>query len=77
MVSLALIWSVVAARRARRNVARFEILGISLITSMFEVPLLALSSFRGLGHFGPTFLLVSQVTRILLVIYLLTGTRHL
>ncbi|KAH8592074.1 hypothetical protein B0O99DRAFT_690133 [Bisporella sp. PMI_857] len=76
MVSLALIWSVVGARQIKQNAARYELLGISLITSVFEALLLALSSFHGLGHFRPTSKLVSQVIRILLLLYLLADTRH-
>ncbi|KAH6681368.1 hypothetical protein B0J14DRAFT_576238 [Halenospora varia] len=76
MVSLALIWSVVGARQLRQSAARYEILVMSSITSVFELPLLALSSFRGLGHFGPTSQLVAQVIRILLELYLIAGTRH-
>ncbi|KAH8679990.1 hypothetical protein BGZ60DRAFT_445376 [Tricladium varicosporioides] len=74
IVSLALIWSVIGVRQLGHNTIWYEILGISGITSIFEVSLLILSSFRGLDRFGSASQLVSQATRILILLYLLADT---
>lgn len=76
LVSLLLIWCIAAVRQAGHNTGRYELMGISWITFVFEVPLLALSSFRRLGYLGPTLELVCQTSRILLLFCLLVSTRH-
>ncbi|KAL5349206.1 hypothetical protein ACLOAV_005494 [Pseudogymnoascus australis] len=75
-VFLSLIWCIVGVRQVGYNTGWYELLGTSWITFVFEVPLLALSSFRRLGYLGPTFELLCQASRILLLLCLLASTRH-
>jgi hypothetical protein len=74
LVSLFLVWCIVAVRLVGLNSGRYDVLGTSLITFVFEVPLLGLSSFRRLGFLGPTLELVCQASRILLLLFLLAIT---
>ena len=76
VVSLFMIWCIVGVRQVSYNISRHELLGTLWITFVFEVPLLALSSFRQLGYLGPTFELVCQASRILVLLCLLASTRH-
>lgn len=75
-VSLFLIWCIVGVRQIGYKTGWYELLGTSWITFVFEVPLLALSSFHRLGYLGPTFELACQASRILLLLCLLASTRH-
>jgi ABC-type transport system involved in Fe-S cluster assembly fused permease/ATPase subunit len=61
---LAVIWTVVAARR---HAPQYELLGVSLVTIMFEGSILILSLSHGLGHWSSTSPLFCQAIRILLL----------
>ena len=71
--SLGLVWSVVAARRTSPV---FEILAVSSITTLFEIPPLAHFPFRIVDQGEWKIELVCQLCRILLLIYLLAGILH-
>jgi len=73
-VSLFLVWCIVGIRLGGHNAGQYEVSGTSLVTFLFEVPILGLSSFRRLGFLGPTLELVCQASRILLLLCLLATT---
>lgn len=73
MVVLLFAWGVVGTRSDH---VLYEIWGISLATSVFEVALLVFFPFRRLGHLVPTFQLICQFVRILVLIVLLVQTGY-
>ena len=68
---LAGIWSIVGG--TRRHAAQYELLGLSFLTLVFEVPILAFALSHELRYSKPSFQIACQVVRIIIIFSLLTG----
>lgn len=72
LVALTLVWGLIGLRSTR--VSSTEVWAASLVTSVFEVPLLILSPFPKLDHLPSTLRFICQIARVLLLFLLLAYT---
>ncbi|KIM95618.1 hypothetical protein OIDMADRAFT_106267 [Oidiodendron maius Zn] len=71
IVVLAGIWSIVGG--TRRHAPQYELLGLSFLTLVFEVPILAFALSHELRYSKPSFQIACQVVQIIIIFSLFMG----